>query len=242
MVGTHGGYDGIFIDQEHASSNLPRDIEVASLAAKHHGLDSFVRRPANDYCGAMAPLEAGAGGVLFSMIEDAKHAEKAMQWTKFAPRGARGLFGANRDGAFGLNPPSNYVKEANESTLIGMQIETPKALAEVDEIVAIEDLDFVFAGPFDLSQVMGVTGEINHDLCWEAIGKIAKACEKAGLAWGTVPRDDEYAERALSMGCQVFLAGHDFAAILAGLQATKGKYPCLFDSAEPKYGNTNTSY
>uniref|UniRef100_A0A7S2XF95 HpcH/HpaI aldolase/citrate lyase domain-containing protein n=1 Tax=Lotharella oceanica TaxID=641309 RepID=A0A7S2XF95_9EUKA len=228
IIGHHGGYDGVFIDQEHAPGNSAMDVEFAALAASASGLDSFVRRPATDYASAMAPLEAGAGGVLFSMIRDADHAEEAMQWVKFRPRGNRGLFGANRDARYGLTPVQKYVTKANTESLVGMQIETQGALDDVGKIAKIADLDLVFVGPHDLSQVLGVTGEVDHPLVWDAITKVSAECKDAGVAWGVVPKDDEYAKRALDLGCQVFLAGHDFAAIHAGIQQTLQAYPSLF--------------
>mmetsp|Transcript_13964 Transcript_13964/g.19392 ORF Transcript_13964/g.19392 Transcript_13964/m.19392 type:complete len:271 (+) Transcript_13964:125-937(+) len=228
ILGLHGGYDGVFIDQEHIPTILQRDIEIAAVTAKSCGMDTFVRRPAIDYASAMAPLEAGAGGVLFSMIRDATHAEEAMEWVKFAPRGRRGLLGANRDGNYFLKSTKQYVKEANESTLIGMQIETEGALNDIEKIAAIEDLDFVLFGPADMSQVLGVTGEVNHEKVWGAISSVSKACAEAGMAWGTVPPNDEYASRAAGLGCQLFLAGHDFAVIHRGIIETKNCYPSLF--------------
>ncbi|GAB5367363.1 hypothetical protein AAMO2058_001223900 [Amorphochlora amoebiformis] len=241
IVGLQGGYHGLFLDQEHASSNLQRDIEIAAIAAKASGLDTFVRRPADTYAGVMAPLEAGAGGVLFSMIRNQTQAEQAISWAKFAPRGSRGLFGANRDGSYGLIPGGEYAEKENERVMIGVQIETQQALEEVDGISKIPDLDLLFVGPHDLSQVLGVTGQVSHERVWKAIGRVSEAAKKAGVAWGTVPADDEYAKRALDLGCQLFLAGHDFASLHAGINATKAGFPSLFGAQSGSISAT-TSY
>ena len=74
------------------------------MAAKAYGMDHFVRLPATDYASVMRPLEAGAGGVMVSMVRSAEEAEQAVRWAKFWPRGERGLNGGNRDGRFGLTP------------------------------------------------------------------------------------------------------------------------------------------
>src|SRR3954454_2559524 len=67
MVGWLGGFDAVWLDQEHAGLSIPQ-IEEASRAARGVGLDSFVRLPASDYAAVMRPLEAGAGGVMAAMV------------------------------------------------------------------------------------------------------------------------------------------------------------------------------
>ena len=83
--------------------------------------------------------------------------------------------GGNRDGRFGLTPIADYTARANAETFVGVQIETAGALASLREIAAIPDVDLLFVGPSDLSQVLGVTGEFDHPKCMNAIETIARA-------------------------------------------------------------------
>lgn len=128
IVGEHGEFDALWLDAEHAGIGM-KDVELATLAAKAYGLDHFVRLPATDYASVMRPLDAGAGGLMISMVSSAEDAEKAVRWSKFWPRGQRGLNGGNRDGRFGLTPLREYTEAANASTFIGIQIETAGALS-----------------------------------------------------------------------------------------------------------------
>ena len=105
-----------------------KDIELATMAARSYGMDHFVRLPATDYADVMRPLEAGAGGVMISMVRSPAEVEQAVRWAKFWPRGERGLNGGNRDGRFGLIPLAEYTARANAETFIGVQIETAGAL------------------------------------------------------------------------------------------------------------------
>ena len=68
IVGEHGGFDGLWLDAEHAGIGM-KDVELATLAARAYGMDNFVRLPATDYASIMRPLEAGAGGVMVSMVQ-----------------------------------------------------------------------------------------------------------------------------------------------------------------------------
>lgn len=230
IVGEHGDFDGLWIDREHAGLSM-RDIELATLAARAHGLDHFVRLPATDYAAIMRPLEAGAGGVMVSMVRSPAEAEQAVRWAKFWPRGERGLNGGNRDGRFGLTPIPEYVARANAETFVGIQVETAGALAAAAEIAHIPDVDLLFVGPADISQVLGVPGDFENPRCLDAIEGIARACADAGKPWGIVPRGPDYADRMLSWGCRMFVLGFDIHALHAGVRAAKERYGRFFEDA-----------
>jgi 2-dehydro-3-deoxyglucarate aldolase/4-hydroxy-2-oxoheptanedioate aldolase len=227
IIGEHGEFDGLWLDGEHAGLSM-KEIEVATLAAKAHGLDHFVRMPATDYATVMRALEAGAGGVMVSMVRSPADAEQAVRWAKFWPRGERGMNGGNRDGRFGLTPLAEYVKKANAETFVGIQIETAGAIDSVAEIAAVPDIDLLFVGPADISQVMGVPGDFENPRCLDTIERIARACAEAGKPWGIVPRGPDYAERMKSWGCKMFVLGFDIHAFHAGIQAAKERYSSFF--------------
>jgi 2-dehydro-3-deoxyglucarate aldolase/4-hydroxy-2-oxoheptanedioate aldolase len=227
IVGLHGGFDGLWLDFEHAGFTM-KDVEVATLAADAYGLDHFVRLPATDYATIMRSLEAGANGVMVSMVRSPEEAEQAVRWAKFHPRGERGMNGGNRDGKFGLTPIADYARQANERTFIGIQVETAGAIASVAEIAAVPDVDLVFVGPADISQVLGVPGDFENPKCLDTIEKIARACEDAGKPWGVVPRGPEYAKRMADWGCTMFVLGFDIHALHAGIRAAKERYSSFF--------------
>src|SRR5262245_5727487 len=79
IVGEHGEFDALWLDAEHAGIGM-RDIELATMAARAYGMDHFVRLPATDYASVMRPLEAGAGGVMISMVRSPADAEQAVRW------------------------------------------------------------------------------------------------------------------------------------------------------------------
>ena len=226
IVGEHGGFDGLWIDAEHGGLGM-KDFELATMAARAYGMDHFVRLPATDYASIMRPLEAGANGVMIAMVRDAEDAERAVRWAKFWPRGERGLNGGNRDGRFGLTPAVNYVREANERVFVGIQIETRTALEGVAEIARVPDVELIFVGPADLSQILGVPGDFENPRCLDAIEKIAHACREAGKPWGIVPRGPEYAARMRAWGCQMFVIGFDIHVVHAGIQLAKDRYADL---------------
>ena len=227
VVGEHGGFDGLWIDVEHVGLSLEQ-VEWAVLASKAYGLDHFVRLPATDYASIMRPLEVGAGGVMISMVRSVAEAESVVRWAKFWPLGERGLNGGNRDGRFGLQPVAEYIASANDRTFIGIQIETKEALESVDQIAQVSGVDLLFVGPADISQVFGIPGQYDDPRCYEAIDRIALACERAGKPWGIVPKGAAYAERMRDRGCRMFVLGFDIHALNAGVLDVKARYPSFF--------------
>ncbi len=227
MVGEHGGFDALWIDVEHCGLTMS-DIELATMAARAYGMDHFVRQPATDYASIMRSLEAGAGGVMVSMVQSPEEAEQAVRWSKFTPRGERGVNGSNRDGRFGLMPMAEYFAKSNAESFVGIQIETQRAMDAVREIAHVPDVDLLFVGPSDISQALGLPGEFEHPRCLAAIEKIAQACAEAKKPWGIVPKGLDYAERMRAWGCQMFVIGFDLHIIHAGIRATKDQYRSFF--------------
>ncbi|HEY2155561.1 MAG TPA: aldolase/citrate lyase family protein, partial [Isosphaeraceae bacterium] len=90
------------------------------------------------------------------------------------------------------------------------------------------DVDLLFVGPADISQVMGVPGDFENTKCLGAIEKIARACGDAGKPWGVVPRGPEYAKRMADWGCTMFVLGFDIHAFHAGIRAAKERYAGFF--------------
>jgi 2-dehydro-3-deoxyglucarate aldolase/4-hydroxy-2-oxoheptanedioate aldolase len=227
ILGENGGFDALWLDFEHGGLTM-KDIELATMAARSYGMDHFVRLPATDYASVMRPLEAGAGGLMISMVGSPSEAKQAVRWSKFWPEGERGLNGGNRDGRFGLTPLAEYTARANAELFLGVQIETKGALASVAEIAAIPGVDLLFVGPSDLSQVLGVTGDFENPRCLQAIESIARACADAGKPWGVFSRGAEYANRMRGWGCQLFVLGADIHAVHAGIRAAKERYASFF--------------
>src|SRR5208337_1040307 len=136
IIGLAGGYDAVWLDQEHAGLTIEQ-IEYAALAARSCGLDSFVRLTPTDYATVMRPLEAGAGGIMAAMVRSARQAEEVVRWAKFHPQGQRGINGSGVDGRYGSQPLTEYFRQANAQTFVAIQIEHVDALAEVEKIAAI---------------------------------------------------------------------------------------------------------
>lgn len=227
IVALAGGYDAIWIDQEHVGLTI-RDIELATLACRAHGLDSFVRVAPTDYATVMRPMEAGAGGVMAAQVRTAEEADQFVRWAKFWPRGNRGITGAGIDGKYTLIPQPDYAEQANRDTFIAIQIETLDAVTNIAAIAAVKDVDLLFVGPADLAHSLGLTGQFDHPRCYETIEQIAAACRAAGKPWGIIARNSDYASRWVDRGCRFLVLGADVILAQRGIAAIKQSFAKFF--------------
>jgi 2-dehydro-3-deoxyglucarate aldolase/4-hydroxy-2-oxoheptanedioate aldolase len=227
LVGLVGGFHAVWLDQEHAGLSIAQ-IETAALAARAHGLDSFVRLAPTDYATVMRPLEAGAGGVMAAQVRSARQAGEVLTWAKFAPRGLRGVNSAGSDGGFGTVPMADYLRRANAETFVAIQIEHADAVAEVERIAALPDVDVLFIGPADLVQSMGLAGEWEHPKLWQAIERVAAAARAAGTHWAILPPTPAYGRRCVELGCRMLSLGFDVLAFARGIRAAQADFAEFF--------------
>lgn len=175
----YADFDFVIIDTEHS----PNDINAVVnhiRAAQVSGLSPLVRVTKNDPSLILRALDSGAGGVVVPQVNSAAEAKAAVAAARYGPAGERGVAGIVRAARFGFTPFADYLKQANQALVI-VQIEHIDAVANLDEILAVEGVDGIFIGPTDLSQSMGITGQFNNQSLREVIGQVfeqAKATDK----------------------------------------------------------------
>jgi 2-dehydro-3-deoxyglucarate aldolase/4-hydroxy-2-oxoheptanedioate aldolase len=227
IVGLYGGFDAVWLDQEHVGLSIEQ-IEQATRAARASGLDTFVRLAPTDYATVMRPLEAGAGGIMAAQVRSARQAEEVVAWAKFHPQGLRGVNGTGIDGRYGTVPLVEYARQANADTFVAIQIEHMDAVEDVERIAAVANVDVLFVGPADLSQSMGLPGEWDHPRLWQAITRVAQAARARGIHWAILPRDAVHAQRCVELGCRMLSLGIDVWAVQRGLKAFQSEYASYF--------------
>ncbi len=187
------GLDFAIMDAEH-STLMPDVAENLYRAAELRGLSTVTRIGENAPQVIQKFIDAGSQGVLIPMVNTVEEAERVIAAVKYPPIGKRGLAGP-RAADYGLgDPTADYVRLANEETLIALQIETTEAVENFEEIVALEHVDVLFFGPSDLSSSLGYPGQTRHPEVLELIERLTAQTVAMGKAAGTITRDvDDYA-------------------------------------------------
>lgn len=152
------GFDWVLIDCEHGSIGR-ETVELMAMAAQAGGTTPIARPASNSPEAILQVLEAGALGVQVPHVGTADEARAAVAAVKYHPLGSRGLAAGTRPAGYGFGEPAaEYVESSNRESLVCVQIEDTRGLANLPEIVAVPGVDVLFLGPSDLAQAMGYPG------------------------------------------------------------------------------------
>ena len=210
------GYDWLFIDMEHGSMSVDSAAQI-SIAASDAGITPIVRVPGFQHFHATRVLDAGAQGVVFPHVDTAETARELAKYCRYPPVGHRSVVGAIPQVDFQSLPMGEMAQSVNESTLVAVMIESPKAVDNVDEIAKVDGIDVILVGTNDLCMEMGIPGEIDNHLIIDAMKKIIAACNACGKYPGlggvyTPDLQEEY----ISMGMRFILSTQDLAIMMQG--------------------------
>ena len=176
-------WDFVVFDGEHGTIE-PRDCENMVRAAELQGITPIIRVPTNLAPVILRFMDTAAQGLHIPMINSGSEAESAVRSVKYLPRGARGLAGV-RASDFGQKIPlGEYVVQANRETLVVIHIETTEAVANLRDILRVEDIDVIFVGPNDLSNSLGCPGQLQNPKLLETIEYIAQEVARTGRTLG----------------------------------------------------------
>lgn len=196
------------MDTEHGNI-ADSDMHEAVTAIAATDVSPIVRIAANEGWMVKRALDSGAHGIMVPLLETAEEATKLVKAAKFPPRGARGFGSPFSPGTFAtsgtLPSSSEYLQQANDALVTIVQIETKAALQNVDAIAAIDGIDVLFVGPFDLGNNIGfpiLTGEMHEELK-TAIEMIRVAAEKAGKSSGIYCTSGAQAQTYADVGFQM---------------------------------------
>lgn len=200
------GWDFICFDGEHGSIE-PDDCEQMTRAAELQGVTPVVRVPVNRQHVILRFMDTGVQGLHVPMVNSGADAEAAVQAVKYQPRGSRGLAGVRAaEYAQGV-PFADYVAVANAETLVTVHIETEAAVDRLSEIVGVDGLDVIFIGPTDLSNSLGVPGQLQHPKVQAIMQRIVDTVAPTGLALGIMVPNAEAARQWRDRGARYITVG-----------------------------------
>jgi 4-hydroxy-2-oxoheptanedioate aldolase len=163
-------------------------------------------------------MDLGARGVLVPQVNSAAEARQAVRAVKYHPCGYRGVAGIVRAARYGFTPMDEYIADTNENSLV-IASRDIKAVAALDEILAVEGVDGVLVGPADLSQSMGITGRFDDPEFSSVVHDIIARTVKAGKIAGIFCFDAAQAKYWRGRGARLLLIGADTLMFAAAAKA-----------------------
>jgi 2-keto-3-deoxy-L-rhamnonate aldolase RhmA len=171
------GADFVLFDMEHTGWSI-ETLRQLLAASRGSGVTPLVRVSGTDRHLVSRPLDLGAWGVMVPMVESADQARRLVEFARFPPGGTRGV------GAFYPDDlPDGLaagLASANREQLLIAQIETAAGVEQAHEIAAVEGIDLLWIGHFDLTTSLGVPGEFGHPRHAAAVERVFAAAEAAG--------------------------------------------------------------
>jgi 2-keto-3-deoxy-L-rhamnonate aldolase RhmA len=196
------GCDFVLFDLEHSGfsmetvKNALRFFEAADLPA-------IVRVPARDYHFIARACDMGAEGIMLPMVGSVAEAKHIVESVKYHPAGKRGVGLQIAHDRYRPGSVADKFTAANQRTTIFCQIETAEGVENADAMAALDGVDCLWVGHFDLSVSLGVPGDFANPIFTDAIARVAAATQKHGKALGRLVPD-------VATGIEVNNLGFDF--------------------------------
>jgi 4-hydroxy-2-oxoheptanedioate aldolase len=194
----YAGLDYVIIDLEHGPNTM-QTAQNLIRAAQISGVFPIIRTKENCTPVMCEALDIGAGGLQIPQITTKSEAQAVIERVRFHPDGQRGVCRFVRAAEYSAKDRFEYFADANKSVII-LQIEGQEGIANIDGILSVEGIDVVFIGPYDLSQSLGVTGQVEHPLVEAKMLEIVQKCAEKGVTVGTFADTPENAKKWRSKG------------------------------------------
>ena len=201
-IAAEAGAEFAVFDMEHTGWSM-ETIRMLMATSRAADLVPMVRVPTLQYHFIARVLDVGAMGVVVPMVADATQARMIVDSAKYPPVGRRGVaFGVAHDDYQGGDLKAKF-QQANDEVMLFAQIETVSGLENVDAIAAIDGIDALWIGQYDLTASLGIPGEFDHPDFQDATRRVVAACRREGktAVLGAIDAQRSAAGRTRASGC-----------------------------------------
>lgn len=205
------GLDFVWLDFEHTGPS-PYDstvLEDLTRAAEVSGTELLVRIPSSRPPLVRKVLDAGVRNLLVPRVDSADEVREVLEASRFVFDGEPGERGMASGRSRTWGSATNYAEREDEAVLVGVMIEKTTAVDQLDAILAVPQLGFVFIGPSDLSVQLGHPDDQSHQSVSERVADIRSTCLSSDVAVGAIAHDPSDAVAAVRDGCRLVRIGGD---------------------------------
>jgi 2-dehydro-3-deoxyglucarate aldolase/4-hydroxy-2-oxoheptanedioate aldolase len=216
-IAAEAGAEFAVFDMEHTGWGI-ETIRMLIATSRSTEMVPLVRVPATEYHFIARVLDMGAMGIMAPMVESAAQAATLVASAKYPPQGRRGAaFTVAHDDYIGGDIVPK-MRTANSETLLIAQIETVAGLRHVNDIAAVEGIDVLWIGHFDLSNSLGIPGQFDHPQFQEAVAQVLAACRQHGKVPGFMASDIAGGKSLLDQGFRMLAYSGDLWLYQAALR------------------------
>lgn len=217
------GLDFVIIDMEHGPMSF-ETVEQQIYATESAGATPIVRFGEGHEPTIMRTLDIGTQAVLVSHVSTPEEASRIVRACRYYPDGERGLSPFIRNHGYTDTDLADKLLRANEQMLVGVLVEGEIGLNNLESIAATPGLDIIYLGIYDISQSLGIPGELNHPKVISMLRECARISEAQGVAAGSVARDRDYLKLLFESGFRFLSYRVDSAILREGFESARGWY------------------
>ena len=209
------GVDSIYVDLEHCAFSLDTTSQIC-MACLAVGIAPFVRVPGVDPTLIARVLDGGALGIIVPHVETREEAVAVVQAAKYPGQGKRSFSSTLPHFRFAPVSASTAMQAINAETTVVAMIESGKGVEQADEIAGVDGIDILHVGTNDLSNDLGVPGQLDHAIVNNAYRAIWEACRRHGkhLGVGGLASKPDFADELIRMGARYLTTGSDLGFML----------------------------
>jgi 2-dehydro-3-deoxyglucarate aldolase/4-hydroxy-2-oxoheptanedioate aldolase len=213
----HAGAEYVIYDMEHTGMSL-ETIKAQIACCRGLPIAPMARVPRGEYHFLARALDIGCHGVMIPMVESEAQARAIVEATHYPPRGRRGAaFGFAHDD-YSPGDPKSKMRAADARNLVIAQIETEHGLEHVEAIAAVDGIDVLWVGHFDLTNFLGIPGQFDNPKYVKAIERVVAAGRKHKKGLGFMAASADWARQYKKLGFNMLAAGPDQALLEAGVR------------------------
>lgn len=216
------GCEYVIYDMEHSSFEY-ETLKWSTAACRGLPIQPMVRVPTAGYNWIARALDAGAEGVMVPMVESASQAEAIVEAMRYPPQGRRGAaFGFTHD-HYADTPVEEKMANANARNVTIAQIESERGVEHADAIAAVDGIDVIWIGHFDLSNFMGIPGQFDSADFNQAVDDVLIATRKHNKAAGFMAADAKWVDWAKQKGFNMLACGTDQGLFASAVKSMVGQ-------------------
>lgn len=214
----YSGMDFCIIDTEHGPISQESATDLV-IAAQGVGVAPIIRVGDNDERLILRALDIGADGVQVPQINVIQDAEAVVHAAKYAPIGERGLSIFTRAGNYFKDGGSDHTNRQNDETMTVVHIEGKRGLDNLESIMTVDGIDVLFLGPYDISQSLGVPGDVRNPIVESALREATAKARSRGRAVGSYAKDVEMGKWLIDLGIQYISINVDATIYMQACEA-----------------------
>jgi len=214
------GVDFIVLDLEHGPSSF-ETIESQIYASECENVSAIVRLASSDRIDILHALEVGATNILVSQVSSVEETAAIISACKYFPEGDRGVSLFTKNHGYSDKNSKEKMAKINDETFVGVLLEGEDGLNNIEKICTLDNLDMIYLGIYDISQSLGIPGDVEDKKVIDLLKDLGKLIKSHGIAPGSVAPNKNYLNLLIESGFTFISYRADSAILVDGYKESK---------------------